>query len=251
MKLLSILQHLTLASLAFTFTPYVVENCGDERFQIQYSLGLAYTSLIMPKAETAFANYSPRFKAMFKKVTTAAQVSRVIRSIMYRSFDGPGSKKVTFVCVTPDVSVQEKYSLSYDPWAICNEEKSTSFWRNDNLIWLCPTFLSLPPAPLIGASKPPPSNNNQCPFVFDNRFFGRVDGFSNYQIYDIIRQLVYVYLQDQALNATTIPRGETDWNACIRSRLVDSDGSVSLRDPMNFVYYVARKLYQLLAVLWI
>ncbi len=235
MKLYVVLHILALALSTFAFTPYTVERCVWDAIRVQSAIRSARTALILPKADTVLGTTSATFAAMFKSFTSIIKVQTLFENILNQAPLSAG-RNIRFFCATSYMSAREKDSLGYDPWAICTELRVTSFWRKDNLIWVCPSFMSLPPQPALG---PQVKVDKECPIVFDNRFYGKINDFINYQCYDIVRQLVYVYLQDQALDATTIPRGELDWNACIRSRIVDPNGAVSLRDPMNYVYYAA------------
>ena len=80
-----------------------------------------------------------------------------------------------------------------------------------------------------------------CPSVQNNVFLGQSDPLVKYQSYDLVHQLVHLYLQSDALTSETEPKEVLDWNGCVALGWASSEGSLSVRNAFNLVYYVACK----------
>ncbi len=147
-----------------------------------------------------------------------------------------------FMCATPTVAA--KSGLETDPWVHCtkstrpDERATTSYWLEDSAtVIICPAFLrDLRPEPPLTPDGP---RDVYCPIVRQNLFVGRSFPLVRYQVYDLIRQLVKLYLQGGALGPETEPREEVDWNSCVGLGYGGSGLGPSERNPMNYVYYAA------------
>ena len=60
-----------------------------------------------------------------------------------------------------------------------------------------------------------------------------------------MHQLAHLYLQDEGLTSETHPKETKDWNGCVGLGWSPNEGSVSIRNPFNLVYYVACELFVL------
>ena len=74
-----------------------------------------------------------------------------------------------------------------------------------------------------------------------NVFVGKSSPLVGYQNYDLVRQIVKLYLQGAGLGSATDPREVEDWNECIGLGDEGQPLSLSERNAMNLVYYAACK----------
>ena len=56
-----------------------------------------------------------------------------------------------------------------------------------------------------------------------------------------MHQLVHLYMQNEALTSETEPKEVMDWNGCVGLGWAPFEGSPSVRNPFNLVYYAACK----------
>lgn len=176
---------------------------------------------------------------MFKSNESITSVYNIMANISHLQpvIESSQQRSPLFMCATPKVA--EKYQMQTDPWMQCtkptlpDERATTSYWLEaSTTVIICPAFLrDLKPAPLLTPDGP---RNVYCPIVLHNLFVGRDFPLVRYQVYDLIRQLVRVYLQRGALGPETEPREEVDWNSCVGLGLRPSE-----RNPMSYVYYAA------------
>lgn len=245
MKTTTLFRHLALAWQVFSADSYTIDNCGTDKVRIQYAISSAQTALGLPLI-SLLNTPNVAFKAMFKTADAALDVHSLMMSIISEKpiHSDQGDLFPKFTCATPGLSKEYIDYLGYNPWEICGDLKSTSFWRRTSLIWICPAFLVLEVRP---QHLPAVQTNPNCPILLGNAFFGNIDRFVNFQSYEILYHLIRMYLQHNCLDPVHVPREATDWNECIRSRIEDPVGMASVRNPMNYVYYTACE-YSMIAI---
>lgn len=97
-------------------------------------------------------------------------------------------------------------------------------------VFLCPLYFTFPISP-IG-----PLGRN-CLKVESNEFDdGNLERLVNVQKYALLHELVHFYLGRETLGGETVPREEYDPNECVN--FVEK---FSLRNPMNYQFFVASK----------
>ena len=146
-----------------------------------------------------------------------------------------------FTCATRDIGEKYAEHLGYDAYTRCTQGTNppTSFHAaNTAIVFICPSFSQLRPQPPFTPGAP---MDVYCPIVRNNVFVGQSSPLIRYQSYDLVHQLVHLYLQDTALAADTTPPEVFDWNECVKLMAVPPPWSPSCRNPFNLVYYTARE----------
>ena len=196
------------------------------------------------KADVLRGAHSPfGFSAMFKNDNSKYPVSEFLNKMYYlqglRDLK-PDMGQYTsprLACVQRDsATVFQSLQLGYDPWQRCQGRRSSrkapsqAFYAfGTAYIFLCPNFQDQAPAP----------GGRHCPVVMENIFIGNVNNFyRNYQMYSLLYGLIRFYLQEDALRSRTFPKEAFDWNQC-----VGYDPRSSMKNPTNFLLYIARRLH--------
>ena len=87
------------------------------------------------------------------------------------------------------------------------------------------------------------TKSNHCPSLEKNRFSGDAGSFyQNYQTYTLLYHLIRFYLGHNALDDTTDPKEQLDWNSCVGLNLLDS-----VLNPTNLQIYIACKQIEFLS----
>ena len=215
----------------------LIEQCGGDEQTVQRASNLAKAAVNVARWDAALGTDSPHgFTAMFKADVSKHQVLLYLNDI-YES-EGltglkPDSAQATsprLACVRPDsATVYRDLKLTYDPWKRCQNRQTrhpsslNAFYTvGTAYIFLCPDFLNQALAPL----------GNHCPTVVDNVFTGNVDVFyRNYQMYQLLYQLIRFYLQ-----RNTLAPENFGWNRCVGINIESS-----VRNPTNFLLHIACK----------
>ncbi|KAL8640516.1 MAG: hypothetical protein Q9228_002572 [Teloschistes exilis] len=156
---------------------------------------------------------------MLKKVKTM----KAIRGLKPNRFL---ASQPEFVCV--DENTQGRYPrLPTDPYQTCRFMAVFGLWmRGFKYIFICPKFFNLPIAPSV----------RHCPRVIDNEFERKGYLLADYQKYILIHEMIHFYLGQSSLGWESKPVERYKLNEC-----VNFDAKNSLRNPMNYQYYVASK----------
>lgn len=230
-------QCLLALSLPIVST-YTIESCGSSKPDIEYAVTLAQSSMIRPLYDAQLGLDSVHgYNAMYKSNIFKTFLHSFMMEIMHlSSVPVPGRyQDPIFVCAQPNMD--PTYNIGYEPLARCAETAATSFWaKNTALIFLCPSFMTLGPRPVFSPGGP---LDIYCPLVRNNVFVGQSNPLVKYQSYDLVHQLAHLYLQDRGLTNETVPKEVMDWNSCVGLGWAPFEGSPSVRNPFNFVYYIA------------
>ena len=140
-------------------------------------------------------------------------------------------------CVTENsAKIYDYLKLDYDPWSKCQVGGPDStplqafYAEGTAYIFLCPTLFVLP---II-------TTEDHCPSLEKNKFSGDAGSFyQNYQTYALLYHLIRFYLGHNALDETTNPKEQLDWNRCVGLSLIDS-----VLNPTNLQIYIACKQIQ-------
>ena len=182
----------------------------------------------------------PAYSAMFKSSSTVPTVMLLLQH-MYMFIGAAGLEPAPttllqprFACV--DIASRKKYEyldLGYDPWLKCSGSASrhglnTFYAEGTAYIFVCPLFFYLMPKP----------TRNICPAVRRNRFIGEQTSLSQeFRIYSLAYDLTRFYLGRNALDSTSIPHEQFDWNDCV----FNLNELESVLNPTNLELYVACK----------
>ena len=140
-----------------------------------------------------------------------------------------------FVCVNESTFHRYGTRLGLDPYKTCQEQNayglSISGWK---YIFICERYFTLGMAPLGPQLK-------NCPHIVGNRFVvdAEMTRLAYYQTYTLMHEMVHFYLQRDSLGLNTSPREIYASNLC-----VNFDTKTSLRNPMNFQFFVAGKSWR-------
>lgn len=235
-----LIVHLLLVSfLPIGFT-YTIESCGNSKPTIEYAITLAQTAMIRPLLDVQLGLSSAHgYIAMYKSNVFKSFLHGIMTNILHLPTTHAAGRDQTpaFVCVKPNM--EEKYDIGYDPLHRCTDTGVASFWaKNTAYIFLCPSFTSLPFQPVFTPGGP---QDIYCPVVHNNVFLGQSNPLIKYQSYDLVHQLVHLYMQSEALTSETVPKEVMDWNGCVGLGWAPFAGSPSVRNPFNLVYYAACK----------
>ena len=216
----------------------MIEHCGDDDRTVERARNLARAAANVARVDAARGIDSTHgFTAVFKQDALKYQVSHFLNAIYaFHGVEGlkPYPAQATsprLVCVQRNsATIYRSLNLPYDPWVRCHSRQTRHpssrnvFYTFGNaFIFLCPDFLNQPLAPL----------GNHCPTVVDNVFVGDVNVFyRDYQMYQLMYQLIRFYLQRNALFGERFT-----WDQC-----VGMDAQSSARNPTNFLLYTACKL---------
>ena len=134
--------------------------------------------------------------------------------------------------------MRQTYDVGFDPVERCVESGKTSFWAGKDtvIVFLCPSFATLASQPAFSPGGP---KDVYCPVVRENVFLGQSDPLVRYQSYDLVHQLAHLYLQGRGLTGETVPKEVTDWNGCVALGWAPYEGTPSVKNPFNLVYYAA------------
>ena len=238
MKILPV-YHLLLPFLPIGST-YTIENCGNSKPTIEYAITLAQTAMIRPLLDVQLGVSSPHgYTAMYKSNVFKSFLHGIMTNILHlpTTHAAGRDQAPAFVCVKPNM--EEKYDIGYDPLHRCTDTGVASFWaKNTAYVFLCPSFTSLAFQPVFTPGGP---QDIYCPVVQNNVFLGHSNPLIKYQSYDLVHQLVHLYMQNEALTNETEPKEVMDWNGCVGLGWAPFEGSPSVRNPFNLVYYVACK----------
>ena len=215
----------------------LIEQCGNDERTVERARNLARAAANVARFDATRGTASLHgFTAMFKEDALKHQVSLFLSDIyQFQGLMGlkPDPTLATpphLVCVQPDSGiVYRNLRLPYDPWHRCHQHqtrhpsyRNAFYTMGTAYIFLCPAFLNQVLAPI----------GNHCPTVNNNVFSGNVGTFyRDYQMYQLMYQLVRFYLQRNTLNPEFL-----GWNHC-----VGLDAQSSLRNPINFLVYIACK----------
>jgi len=180
-------------------------------------------------------------KPQYKVANSKAFVQRIMLKTLHLpavTVSGQSLSPV-FICATSNVA--QLYKFDFDPWTRCqapDDSAPTSFWvENSAVIIICPRFeQQLKPQPVFSPGGP---TDVYCPLVRGNMFVGKSFPLVRYQCYDLVRQIVKLYLQGIGLGPATEPREAIDWNECVALGYEGQSLSPSERNAMNVVYYAA------------
>ncbi len=194
-------------------------------------------------SDSVFGVSSPYgFRSMFKEESATEAVEAIFNAIYYSkarvglSPEPKVLKSPRFACVTEDsAQIYRSLDLDYDPWQRCLVSGSPrhtpvpAFYAEGTAyIFLCPAFF-------VQEDHP---TSPHCPAVHHNRFAGDPNVFyRNYQTYTLMYQFIRFYLGDNALDSTTDPPEQFDWNNCVHSLGMLN----SVRNPTNLQLYIACK----------
>ena len=226
--------------LPIVFT-YTIESCGSIKPAIEHAITLAQTTMVRPLLDVQLGVSSAHgYTAMYKSNVFRNFLHSTMTKILHlppTAHATGRNQDLAFVCVKP--GMEEKYDIGYDPLHRCTDTGVASFWAKDTAyIFLCPSFTSLAFQPVFTPGGP---HDIYCPFVQNNVFIGQSNPLVKYQNYDLVHQLVHLYLQGEALTSKTEPKEVLDWNGCVGLGWAPFEGSPSVRNPFNLVYYVACK----------
>ena len=213
------------------------EQCGDNKHIVERAVNLARGAANVARLDATRGTDSRHgFTAMFKADIMKYQVSLYLHEVYeFRGLRGlrPDPAHLTsprLVCVQRDTAnIYRSLKLGYDPWYRCNNRQhrhpssGNAFYTfSTAYIFLCPNFLNQALAPL----------GSHCPTVVNNVFIGSVDVFyENYQMYQLMYQLIRFYLQRDSLRPEKF-----GWQEC-----VGMDIESSARNPTNYLLYIACK----------
>ena len=231
-------QYLLALFLPVTST-YKIESC-DDKPAIEYAITLAQTAIIRPlRAIGTDLSNAYGYIAMYKSTVSKTFLQNLMADILHLPVAQAAGRdhEPTFVCVKQGMSQQ--YDIGYDPFDRCTQTGVTSFWAKDTvLVFLCPRFTGLKAQPSFTPGGP---GDIYCPLVKNNIFVGQSDPLVKYQSYDLVHQMAHLYLQNGGLTSRTTPKEVTDWNSCVGLGWTPSEGSPSVKNPFNLVYFVACK----------
>lgn len=238
MKLLQL--HYLLALFLPIVSTYTIEDCGNDKPAIGYAITLAQTTVIRPLLDLQLGISSIHgYTAMYKSNIFKAFLQTLMSKILHLPVTQAAGRdqEPTFVCAK--ANMEQKYAIGYDPLDRCARTGVTSFWAKDTaIVFLCPSFTTLGFNPSFTPHGPV---DIYCPLVQNNVFLGHPDPLVRYQSYDLVHQLVHLYLQDGALTSQTEPKEVMDWNSCVGLGWTPFEGGPTVKNPFNLVYYVACK----------
>lgn len=216
----------------------VVENCGHHSKKTKELLRASRSLALKAETDTLQGTGSKHgFEAMFKENSAKTVVGAILDALYYHKLirglrpmpDIPKAPRIS--CVAPgSAQMYKTLDLSYDPWQKCWQEKpSPGFYAEGTAhIFLCPAFFALEDS----------NDHPNCPNVLDNKFSGDpVKFFKGYQIYTLLYFLIRFYLGHNALDNSSDPREQLDWNNCmslVLNMVVDA-----VRNPTSIQLYVA------------
>lgn len=233
----SLQAHLLALFLPFC-SAYTVEDCDTNKPAIEYAITLAQTAMIKPLFDVRYGiSITYGYTAIYKSDDFKPFLKELMTNILHLPVTQAAGRDQdpSFVCAKPGIG--QKYAIGYEPLDRCAETGVTSFWAKDTaLVFLCPRFTTLGFQPVFSPGGP---RDIYCPVVHNNVFLGKSDPLVKYQSYDLVHQLVQVYLQNAALTSETVPKEVTDWNGCIGLDSAPFEGSLSIKNPFSLVYYVA------------
>lgn len=218
------------------------ENCGFSTVRVRALFNAAnkLTKAALFDAKKHGVNSEYGFVAMFKMTEALPTVTAVLDDIYNykgKSFLRPNPDRLSsplFACATEKAAtIYRNLKLDYDPWRKCQTGGPDStplqaFYADGTAyIFLCPALFVLPPA----------TTSDHCPSLERNKFSGDAGSFyKNYQTYTLLYHLIRFYLGHNALDDTTSPKEQLDWNSCVGLNLL-----VSVLNPTNLQIYIACK----------
>ncbi|KAL8922981.1 MAG: hypothetical protein Q9172_003359 [Xanthocarpia lactea] len=219
-------------------TKYDIRDCGSFTDEVEVALDLGKEPLGAAIKAVKQGIRSPHgFQAWFKYNAATPKVTEMLKNIqsmkgLRRLIPYPNiwiRQPPVFVCVKQDTRERYGTRLRRDPYKVCQDTGVFGMyltgWR---YIFICEKFFTLRVAP----SGPP---NRYCPHVTGNKFVGAEMGrLADYRTYLLIHEMVHFYLGRESLGWGTTPKESYAWNVC-----VNFDMKTSLRNPMNFQYFVA------------
>ncbi|KAL8730682.1 MAG: hypothetical protein Q9166_003874 [cf. Caloplaca sp. 2 TL-2023] len=218
---------------------YAIQDCGTftDRIEVALDLGKEPLAAAINAAKQGIKNPNG-FLAWFKDDAAVPRVTEILENIhsmkpLRRLWPYPNpfvAQPPVFVCVKED-TIKRYRRLGKDPHKYCQDSGAFGLYLNGmKYIWLCEKFFKLRITPLG-----PPTKN--CPRVIDNQFVKKeVPLLSDYQVYLLIHEMVHFYLGWDSLGWNTTPKEIYPSNYC-----VNFDMKNSLRNPMNYQYFVASK----------
>ncbi|KAL8727315.1 MAG: hypothetical protein Q9181_005755 [Wetmoreana brouardii] len=217
-------------------TRYNIYDCGALRPQVQAALDLGKGTLAeaIDAASQGVAG-GHGFQAFFKNNAAAKPVAHMLKDIqIMKPIRGLKPNRLSasqpeFVCV--DRNTFDRYpGIIRDPDEYCRISGAFGVWfRGFKYIFLCPKYFTLNISPM----------GQYCPRVMDNMFERTGYLLADFQKYSLIHEMVHFYLGRSSLGWDTNPKEIYKLNEC-----VNLDAKNSLNNPMNYQYFVARKLVE-------
>ena len=141
------------------------------------------------------------------------------------------------VCATPETS-RIYGEVSPDYYGFCTKPKfglPLSYTENGDTIFLCPRFFTELATWKVGEIHCPEISNDGRGFASTTvRGKPAQDWFVGWQHLQLFRELVKIYLGDQALTGRSNPPAQTDWNACL-----DLEDDDARNNPSSWVLWMA------------
>ena len=214
--------------------PFRIEGCDGYTGNLAQLLDQAVFSIAPALQDAVQGNESPMFKAMFKVGASNSSVIEMLRNIVWGQRvpnlqpDPQVPSAPRFACVIPSSGDRYKY-LNFDPYKACLEKDAGSafYFLGGSYIFLCPSFWTLRPAPVMP----------MCPAVLDNLWPYQVEMVACYMTYVLIHEMIHLYLGKNSLRTDTSPPETYPANNC-----VGLSARSSLLNPQNFQIYVASKI---------
>ncbi|KAL8666266.1 MAG: hypothetical protein Q9202_001535 [Teloschistes flavicans] len=212
------------------FRPVIYSSYENAPIRCQQALDLGKEPL---NAAINAASQSPNshgFHAFFKSDASTGPVVDMLKKVQtMKAIRGLKPNRFIlsqpeFVCV--DGNTHSRYPrLPRDPYQTCRLLGVFGLWiRGFKYIFLCPKIFTLPISPRA----------RHCPRVIDNQFERKGYLLADYQKYILIHEMIHFYLGRSSLGWESKPLELYELNEC-----VNFDAKNSLRNPMNYQYYIA------------
>ena len=220
----------------------LTENCGFSTFRVRGLFNgankLTKAALVNALKYNVDSEYG--FEAMFKEKEALPTVKAVLDDIYNykgKPYLKPHPDQLSsplLSCVSEkSAKIYDHLKLDYDPWRKCQVGGPDStplqafYAEGTAYIFLCPALFV----------QPSMTTEYHCPSVESNLFSGDAGSFyQNYQTYTLLYHLIRFYLGHNALDDTTNPKEQLDWNRCVGLNLLDS-----VLNPTNLQIYIACK----------
>ena len=215
---------------------YIIQECDSYTDQVEHALDLLKESIAVAKSSARRGQRSPHgFTAFFKNDKAIGPVIKMLNDV-YTLPPVFGKLPLrfkwshpVFVCLKSSPP-SERFG---DLYTACEDDPAIQSFTvpGYKYVFLCPGYFTYPISP-IG----PPGRN--CPTVDKNefRYDRNLERLVDVQKYMLLHELVHIYLGKATLGGRTVPKEEYDANLC-----VDFDQKLSLRNPMNYQFFVASK----------
>ena len=219
---------------------YHIRNCDARTDEIVHALELLKEPLAASIVSARQGQRSPHgFTAFFKNNQAIGPVIKMLNDIdSLKPTRGKAPypfrlQPPIFVCLKPN----DGYKRFSGYYKACVKEPDregsiqTFVIPGKKYVFLCPTYFDFPMSP-IG-----PLGRN-CLRVADNKFVNgeNIERLVNVQKYMLLHELAHFYLGQASLDGRTVPTEAYNSNIC-----VNLDPKLSLRNPMNYQFFVASK----------